>query len=261
MRHHPRLAVVALLALTSFGATLHGQILRGGRQDTVETQGDGSEGTRGRASSAFERRSSGSFSLLQIRPLGGLANNIGFGYGGSANYVFRLDRAGVVGLRIGGSFSGYGRETMTVPLSYSIGGRILANVHTDNTIGTLTFGPQLMFPDGPIRPYVNAGIGVVWFATTSSVDGVDDNNGSDFATRNYSDGTPTWAVGTGVHIPLVRRTTAVLLDLGVEYFYGGEASYLRKGSIVDLPNAQIEIHPLRSETRFLSVNAGVRITP
>ena len=118
-----------------------------------------------------------------------------------------------------------------------------------------------MFPEGWIRPYVNGGVGVIWFATTSSVDGTDGGGGDSFATRNYSDGTPTWTVGTGIHVPLVRRTTAVLLDLGVEYFYGGEASYLRKGSIVDLPNAQIEIHPLRSETRFLNVTAGVRITP
>ena len=91
---------------------------------------------------------------------------------------------------------------------------------------------------------------------------IDDYDGGNFDTRNYSDGTPTWTVGTGVHVPLVMgRTTTVLLDIGAEYFTGGEASYLRKGSIVDLPNAQIEIHPLHSETRFVNVMVGVRITP
>lgn len=234
------------------------QILRGGRPDTMSVQ-SGPETPH--QVSEFGRRSSGSFSILQIRPLGGLANNIGFGYGGSANYVFRLDAAGVAGLRIGGSFADYGRESMRVPLSYSIGGRILADVHTDNTIGTLTIGPEIMFPEGWIRPYATAGVGVIWFATTSSVDGIDNSGSSNFATRNYSDGTPTWMVGTGVHIPLARRTTSILLDMGVDYFYGGEANYLRKGSIVDLPNGQIQIFPLRSETRFLNVTLGVRVTP
>lgn len=251
--------VSLLLCATVFAATAGAQVLRGGRRDTSETQRGGTER---RPASQFERRSSGSFSFLQIRPLGGLGQNISFGYGGSANYIFRLDQAGVAGLRVGGSFAGYGRETARVPLSYSIGGRILADVNTDNTIGALTIGPQLMFPEGFIRPYVNAGVGVIWFATTSSVSGVDGQNGSsNFATRNYSDGTPTWTVGTGIHVPIARRTASLLLDFGVEYFYGGEASYLRKGSIVDLPNAQIEIHPLRSETRFLNVTAGMRITP
>src|SRR6266481_4690287 len=186
MRHLLRIACLALLASPVFTSQAHGQILRGGSQDTIDTRADGTE--RPRYRSQFQRRSSGSFSLLQIRPQGDLARNIGFGYGGSANYIYRLDEAGVLGLRIGGSFAGYGRETMTVPLSYSIGGRILANVHTDNTIGTLTIGPELMFPEGYIRPYVNAGVGVVWFATTSSVEGTDGRDS--FATWHHSDGTP-----------------------------------------------------------------------
>lgn len=260
MRSPTRIASLTLVALAAFAPTTTAQLLRSKTQDTLAIR---DAAGRTRDPSDFERRSSGSFGVLQIRPLGGLGRNIGFGYGGSANYVYRLDAAGVAGLRLGGSFAGYGRETMTVPLSYSIGGRILAHVNTDNTIGTLTIGPQLMFPEGVIRPYVNLGVGLIWFATTSSVSGVDDfgGNSDNFATRNYSDGTPTWTVGTGVHVPLYRRQTSILLDLGVEYFYGGEASYLRKGSIVDLPNAQIEIHPLTSETRFLNVTAGVRITP
>src|SRR5438552_2232194 len=125
MRHLLRIASLALFTASVINQEAHGQILRGGgSQDTIDTRADGTE--RPRYRSQFQRRSSGSFSFLQIRPQGDLARNIGFGYGGSANYIYRLDEAGVAGLRIGGSFAGYGRETMTVPLSYSIGGRILA---------------------------------------------------------------------------------------------------------------------------------------
>lgn len=210
--------------------------------------------------SDFGRRSSGSFYFTQTRPVGDLADNIGFGYGGGGNFVYRLDQAGIVGLRLGGSMSGYGQEKMRVPLSYSIGGRIQVDVTTTNTIGTLTLGPELMFPTGLIRPYAHAGGGLIWFATTSSVQGID-NYDNEFSTRNYSDATPTWTAGGGVHVPIANGRTRVLLDLGVDYFYGGDASYLRKGSIVDLPDGRIEINPLYSETRFLNVSLGLRITP
>lgn len=213
-----------------------------------------------RRHSDFASRSSGGITFTQVRPLGGLADNIGFGYGGSGNYVFQLDKAGIAGLRLAGSISGYGQEKMRVPLSYTVGGRIQVDVTTTNTIGTLTIGPELMFPEGLIRPYAHGGMGVIWFNTTSSVNGID-NYDESFSTRNHSDATPTWTVGGGIHIPLARKQTAVLLDLGVDYFYGGDASYLRKGSIVDLPNGEIQINPLYSETRFLNVSFGLRITP
>ncbi len=250
----PRL-IPLLFAAAAIPSVVSGQVIRGGRPDS---SGDGDRPVHIRSS--FERRSSGSISFIQTRPLGGLARNIDFGYGGSANYIYRIDEPGILGLRVAGSLSGYGIEHMRVPLSYSIGGRVQADVTTTNTIGTFVIGPQLMAPDGFIQPYVNAGAGVVWFGTTSSVSGPDDWD-NEFATRNYSDGTFTWSLGGGLHIPLVKRSAQVLLDVGAEYFFGGESSYLRRGSIVDLPDGQIQINSYRSETRFLNVNIGARITP
>src|SRR6266550_3984182 len=66
--------------------------------------------------SEFARRSSGSFAFTQSRPLGGLKDNIGFGYGASAAYMFRLDRAGVLSLRTDLALVDYGHESMRVPL-------------------------------------------------------------------------------------------------------------------------------------------------
>jgi hypothetical protein len=252
---HLHLTTTFLVAL-SIGAprAADAQILRGGHPDSAAIDGGAPH------YSEFGRRSSGSISFTQTRPRGDLARNIDFGYGGSGNYVFRLDKAGIVGLRLGGSMAAYGRERFSVPLSYAVGGRVRVDVTTTNTIGTLTIGPELMFPEGFIRPYAHAGMGLIWMATTSSVQGVDSYS-DEFQTRNYSDGTPTWTAGGGVHIPLSRRRTAVLLDLGLDYFYGGDASYLRKGSIVDLPNGEIAFTPLFSETRFVNVSVGLRITP
>jgi hypothetical protein len=49
------------------------------------------------------------------------------------------------------------------------------------------------------------------------------------------------------------------LDLGFQYINGGRAQYLRPGSIEDLPNSQIRITPLESETHLTLIRLGVRI--
>jgi hypothetical protein len=214
---------------------------------------------RSRQPSEFARRSSGSFTFTQSRPLGDLARNIGFGYGGSAAYLFRLDHSGWLSLRADAAFVDYGHETKRVPLSSTIGGRIQVKVVTRNHIVPVSFGPQLTRPSGHFRPYVRGGIGGQFFFTDSHVEGTDDN--LDFArTQNQSDGTPSWVAGGGFYVPVTnRRRVNVLLDFGVQYFGGGHAQYLRPGSIEDLDNSQIHITPLESDTRMALVHVGVKV--
>jgi hypothetical protein len=208
--------------------------------------------------SDFARRSSGSFTFVQARPLGGLADNIGFGYGLDAAYLLRLDRKGYVSLRANVGFTQYGSESMRVPLSSTIGGRIQVKVSTDNYIVPMSIGPQLAVPTGPVRPYINAGLGAQAFFTESHVDGSDDDY--DFAhTTNQHDWTSSWVAGGGVFVPLYMKKISVLLDLGVQYFGSGHARYLRPGSIEDLPNSQIRITSFESDTRLALVHLGVRI--
>jgi hypothetical protein len=207
--------------------------------------------------SEFALRSSGSFAFFQGRPIGALQKNIGFGYGGSAAYLFRLDRQGIWSLRADLGFAGYGEESKRVPLSPTIGGRIQVKVSTDNFVVPMSIGPQLTWPSGVIRPYVNAGVGAQAFFTWSSVDGNDE--GHSLTTTNQSDWTATWTAGGGFYVPVHEGTTKVMLDLGVQYLTGGHATYLRPGSIVDLPNSQIQINPLESDTHMLLVRVGVKV--
>jgi hypothetical protein len=206
----------------------------------------------------FEQRSAGSFAVIQSRPVGALGDNIGFGYGAEGAYLFRLDRAGYLSLRADAGFLQYGQESKQVPLSATIGGRIQVKVSTDNNIVPLMIGPQLMWPRGAIRPYVNAGVGGQFFFTQSSVDGADGT--LDYAnTTNQWDATSAWVAGGGVYLPLYERGVKVLLDLGAQYIHGGRAQYLKPGSIQDLPDAQIAITPMESETHMVLVRLGVRI--
>lgn len=214
---------------------------------------------RDRHMSEFARRSSGSFAIIQSRPMGGLKSNIGFGYGGSGAYVFRLDRAGFLSLRADAAVLDYGNESMHVPLSSTIGGRIQVKVITSNYIVPVSIGPQLAWPTGSIRPYITAGVGGQFFYTDSHV-ADNDGNSDAFRTTNQSDQTGTWVAGGGIYVPITnKRGMNASLDLGIHYVNGGRAQYLRPGSIQDLPNSQIQITPFESETRMTLVRLGVRI--
>jgi hypothetical protein len=207
----------------------------------------------------FARRSSGSVAFIQSRPTGGLKDNIGLGYGVNGTYMFRLDRAGALSLRADVAFVDYGHESMRVPLSPTVGGRIQVKVVTSNYIVPLSVGPQLMWPTGHLRPYVTAGLGGQFFYTDSRIDG-SDGNSDVLSTTNQSDGTGAWVAGGGLYIPVTNKSGVnASLDLGVQYINGGRARYLRPGSIEDLPNSQIRITPLESETHLTLIRLGVRI--
>ena len=109
-----------------------------------------------------------------------------------------------------------------------------------------------------VRPYVNAGAAFQVFFTESTVDGADDSQS--FAnTTNQSDGTPAFTTGGGVYVPLHYGRVPVLLDLGATWYTGGRASYLKPGSIEDLPNSEIRVTPIESATPFVLMRLGVKI--
>jgi hypothetical protein len=208
--------------------------------------------------SLFERRASGSIDALVIQPTGALHDNIDTGIGIGFAGLFRLSDSGAVSLRADLGLGGYGEESKRVPLSPTVGGRIQVDVTTRNYVAVGSFGPQLTLPYGPVRPYVNGGVAFQVFFTESAVEGADDSY--EFAnTTNQSDWTPAFTLGGGLYVPLRTAKVPVLLDLGFTWYTGGHASYLKPGSIEDLPNAQIRITPLESATPFVLMRLGVKI--
>jgi hypothetical protein len=211
-----------------------------------------------RAVSDFVRRSSVSFAVNQTRPQGALGRNIGFGYGLSGAYLFRLDPNGIISLRADAAAVEYGNEWKQAPFSETVGGRVKVNVRTTNYIVPMSVGPQLAWPSGPIRPYVNAGVGAQAFLTESDVEGTDAFNVIALST-NQSDVALMWVAGGGIYVPVVPGLNKVQLDLGMQYVNGGRARYLAPGSIVDLPGGDVRISSLESATRLVKLHIGVRI--
>ena len=225
---------------------------------TAAAQDSTTRRTVERGPSQLARRSSGSITVVQSRPQGAFGRNIGLGYGLDGAYLLRLDDAGVWSLRLSTGIIRYGAESRRTALSEQVGGRVLVDVKTGNYIVPMSIGPQLMWPSGSVRPYVNAGVGGQAFFTESHLEGTADRAG--FAsTTNHSSFAPAWSVGGGVYLPIYYGKTNVQLDLGLQYLNGGSTRYLAPGSITDLPGAQIAITPLESATHLVVVRFGARI--
>ncbi len=195
--------------------------------------------------------------LLLGHPVGELGRYLNDMPGGSLDVVTRMDRRGLFGLRAEAGFLQYGSEQSRVMLSPTIGGRVLGDLRTTNMIIYAGVGPQLVAPTGVVRPYVDASVGVAYFATVSSIGG--DNSSAFASDTNYDDATFAWGAGTGLYIPLSHGHTPFWLDVGARYHANGRASYLREGDIEDLPDGSIAFDPIRSAANLMTFHLGVSI--
>ena len=201
----------------------------------------------------------GGASLVYGRPSGTFADYVEQGFGVDGFGRWKVDRRGVFSLGLEGGWLQYGRETMRVPLSSTIG-RVEVDVTTSNNIIFLGAGPQLMAPSGALRPYINGSAGFSYLFTESSVDGDDrdygyGNDGSFAKSTNYSDFVFATTGGAGLYIPFGAKREAGL-DIGVRYHNSGRGKYLKEGSIVDRPGTTPLIFPIESETHLLSWRIG-----
>ena len=173
-----------------------------------------------------------------------------FGLGGF--FVVNLDRRGIIGLRLDGSYLIYGLESVRRPLSLTVR-RVQVDVTTYNQIISGLLGPQLTFATGSVRPYVYAGAGFSYFFTESGVSG--SSNFGDFArSTNFDDLTFAWAGGGGLQVRVSRR---VGLEFSVQYVHNGRVRYLREGSIYERADGSVWFRPIASETNLVVYKVGV----
>ncbi|AHG91528.1 hypothetical protein J421_3991 [Gemmatirosa kalamazoonensis] len=193
------------------------------------------------------------------QPAGQFKQYVSNGFGVGVHGLARLGGLGAFALRVDGNFVQYGSETKRVNLSPTVGGRIQVDLNTSNNIVWFGVGPQLMAPRGPVRPYVNGTVGFSYFATESSVKGLNDGE-SLLHNTNYDDFVFSYSGGTGVLIPIAHgRRTLVFLDLGARFHNNGRTSYLREGGIEDLPGGGIALHTIDSNANLWTYHVGVSI--
>ena len=207
------------------------------------------------AISTFPSRFSFGGDVVLSQPKSEFAANVGNGYGFDVNGLFGLDPAGVFSLRADFGGIQYGRETKRIPSAVT--GRIRYDLETDNRIGFGSIGAQLQVPDGWFRPYANAAIALTDFYTQSSLSSPDVSFQE--TNTNQSDVSHAWIFGGGIKIPF-GRYSAGALNIGARYFYGGRATYLTKGDIVDLPDGSVILNTRESKTDLVLWQVGASFT-
>ena len=197
--------------------------------------------------------------LLFANPVGQFAENVDFGFGVAGHGRLAVDPDGILSVRIDLGFVNYGNEEILICITIPC--RVTGEITTSNDILLFGIGPELGTRQGRIRLYTGASIGLAYFSTTSSVDGTDFRGEPFASTTNYDDVTFAWRAGPGMQLRVWDGDEAsVALDLFARYHGNGEARYLRKGDIVDLPDGSVELRPRQSETNFWTVGFGASAT-
>ena len=195
--------------------------------------------------------------ILIATPTGEFAENVSTGFGVGLFGRYEMDERGILSIRGDVGFLNYGNETIRICVTQPC--RITGDLTTSNNIIFGGFGPELAAQGGPLRAYVNASVGFAYFGTTSSVEGAN-NQGDPFASStNFDDVTFAWMTGGGVQLRTTAGRFPLLIDAGVRYHGNGEAEYLRKGDIDDLPDGSVVINPRRSETNLWTFRIGASV--
>ena len=207
-----------------------------------------------------QRRPAGTvgFGLIGADPVGELGAYFDLGGGGQFTGSVALDPSGLVRLRGDFGFIIYGYERQHMCWDAPVGCRIELDLNTTNSILFGGLGPEVVFANGPVEPYVNASLGFSYFATTSSLRG--ELDWEDFAsTTNYDDIVLAWRAGAGMRVKLGGSRKPVYLDLGVERHQNGIAHFLTEGDIQDHPDGSITLLPNRSEANLVVFRMGVSV--
>ena len=155
------------------------------------------------------------------------------------------------------SLINYGSDTRRVQLSPTIP-FVEVDVSTQNQIGSVGIGPQLLLGQGWFRPYGRASIGLSDFATTTSVNGFGESDPI-AQTTNFDDVTFALVGAAGVRLMVSHGMYPFAIDLGGRYFRHGETEYLRKGGLTAGPGGDVMMETIRSGANLIGWHAGVSI--
>jgi hypothetical protein len=182
-------------------------------------------------------------------------------YGVSGEFFFRLPRSPFsVGVSL--EYLNYGSETRTGPLSTDFP-EVWVDVTTRNCIFSTAAVLRLSPARGPFCPYVEGLIGFNYLFTYTSVS--DDDGGSEdiASTTNFDDWAFAYGVGAGAVVRVLdvrgregRSVFSLDLDMGLRYMKGGNAEYLREGSILR-GRGSVTYTPLTSTTDLLKTHIGI----
>ncbi len=173
-------------------------------------------------------------------PQGDFSEQVDFAWGGAGRvgWAFAPGSSVAPVLFADVGYLNYGRERRTEPFSMTIPD-VVVDVVTDNYMVQVSPGFQVGLRHGPVRPYAETFFGVTYIATRTKIENHGLGSGDEIAaSTNFSDWTWNFGLGGGLQIPVWQRKEALkgemneaLIDIKLGYVRGGNAEYLKKGSI------------------------------
>lgn len=183
------------------------------------------------------------------------------GYGGSITGVIH-PASSVIGLGIELGFMNYGHETRNEPLSTTIPDVSVRVTNSNNIVlGHLFLRLRQRF--GWAEPYMDGLVGFHYLYTDSKIENL--RNDEEIASSvNLDDTVFSYGLGGGVmfrlaEVPVNEGTVDMLgisLDLKIRYLRGGNAEYLKEGSI-RRDNGAISYDIRKSRTDMLLYQVGI----
>lgn len=169
-------------------------------------------------------------------------------------------------LRIGASlgFGVYGSQTRQEPFSTTIPD-VTVDVTTTNNILFGHLMMQIKLSHGFIQPYVEGLWGFHYLFTDTKIEDVDNEFEEVASSTNLSDFTSSYGLGSGLMFRLMdninfdsRRDQrgSLYLDCKVRYLVGGEAEYLKEGSI-RRENGKVTYDKIKSSTELMTFHIGL----
>jgi hypothetical protein len=89
------------------------------------------------------------------------------------------------------------------------------------------------------------------------VEGLDSSE-SLLNTNNFHDDFFAWSAGGELRVPV---SSTVALALGTHYQHNGEATYVRKGGIMQHPDGAVTADAIRSDANQVALTLGIAIHP
>jgi len=183
----------------------------------------------------------------------------GYGIGGS--FFWRPPSSPLL-LGVDLSYLVYGHQERTEFLNPNIP-EVTVEVTTDNNLVQGALALRLQPMRGTLRPYVEGLLGFNYLFTESAIRDEDDNE-EVASSKNFDDTALAWGGGGGLMIEVYRgddrpgRVRSVAIDLQGRYLVGGEARYLKEGSI-RREESRLTFDSHRSDTDLVTWRVGAAL--
>ncbi|NOZ61874.1 MAG: hypothetical protein GXO74_09350 [Calditrichaeota bacterium] len=202
--------------------------------------------------------------LTAVSPESGFKENVDrLGWGLSGKFAVKLSQTPFyAGLTVGGA--NYGSTTYQ---DYIITPLVPVDVKTTNNILFADLLLQARTNLGFLQPYVEGMVGFNYLWTETKIKELENYDDDIASHTNFDDFAFNYGLGFGTLIKLKsgigmddqnnQKKGTIFLDLKVRYMFGGEAEYLKEGSLTVDDNKKVHYDIHKSDTDFISYHVGV----